>query len=33
VRTAQHLDAHHPLGAGIVGDIEFGGHLNHDLNS
>src|SRR6185437_8736113 len=27
--AAQHLDAHDALGAGIVGDIELGGHLNH----
>src|SRR6185369_10683347 len=33
VRTAQHLDAHHALGAGIVGDIEFSGHLDHDFDS
>src|SRR6185295_19361675 len=33
MRAAQHLDAHHALGAGIVGDVEFCGHLNHDFNS
>jgi hypothetical protein len=33
MRAADHLDAHHPARAGIVGDIELGGHLNHDLNS
>ena len=32
-RAAQHLDAHHAPGAGIVGDIELGCHLNHNLNS
>src|SRR6185312_8156793 len=31
VRTAQHLDAHHALGAAIVGDIELRGHLDHDF--
>src|SRR6202012_3363125 len=31
VRAAQHLDAHHALGAGIVGDVELRGHLDHDF--
>src|SRR5262249_2355806 len=27
--TAEHLDAHHAARAGIVGDVQLGGHLNH----
>jgi hypothetical protein len=30
MRTAQHLDAHDSLGAGIIRDIEIGLHLDHD---
>ncbi len=31
-RAAQHLDALDPTGAGIVGDLEIGPHLNHDCS-
>src|SRR5690606_14693516 len=30
MRTAQHLDAHDSLGAGVIGDIEIGLHLDHN---
>src|SRR5262249_53336151 len=29
-RPAEHLDAHRPLGASVVGDVDFGLLLNHD---
>jgi hypothetical protein len=29
VRTAQHLDAHQPAGAAVVGDFQHRLHLNH----
>jgi hypothetical protein len=31
VGAAQHLDALHPTGAGIVGDFEVRLHLNHGM--
>src|SRR5258706_3001401 len=33
LRPAQHLDALHPAGAGIVGDFQVGLHLNHGSTS
>src|SRR5215470_10647479 len=33
LRPAQHLDALHPAGAGIVGDFQVGLHLNHGTTS
>src|SRR5262249_58540124 len=30
-RAAQHLDALHAAGAGVVGDLEIGPHLDHGL--
>src|SRR5882724_10919291 len=32
-RAAQHFDALHATGAGIVGNLEIGSHLDHDLCS
>src|SRR5574340_1058639 len=29
LRAAEHLDAHHGARAGVVGDVQYGLHLNH----